>query len=38
MTSMVRNTQSKVNCAMVSQAQLNCTTDSGAQFTLVRRS
>jgi len=38
MTSMVRNTQSKVNCAMVSQTQLNCTTDSGAQFTLIRRS
>jgi hypothetical protein len=38
MTSMVRNTQSKVNCAMVSQTQLNCTTDSGAQFSLVRRS
>ncbi|MEK1925300.1 outer membrane lipoprotein Omp10 [Rhizobium giardinii] len=38
MTSMVRNTQSKVNCAMVSQTQLNCTTDSGAQFSLVRKS
>lgn len=38
MTSMVRNTQSKVNCAMVSLTQLNCTTDSGAQFSLVRRS
>lgn len=38
MTSMVRNTQSKVNCAMVSTAQLNCTTDSGAQFSLTRRS
>ncbi len=38
MTSMVRNTQSKVNCAMVSQTQLNCTTDSGAQFSLARKS
>ncbi len=38
MTSMVRNTQSKVNCAMVGSAQLNCTTDSGAQFSLTRRS
>ncbi len=37
MTSMVRNTQSKVNCAMVNQTQLNCTTDSGAQFSLARK-
>ncbi|URK87022.1 hypothetical protein LP421_24410 [Rhizobium sp. RCAM05350] len=37
MTSMVRNTQSKVNCAMVAQTQLNCTTDSGAQFSLSRK-
>ena len=37
MTSHVRKTQSKVNCAMVSTAQLNCTTDSGAQFSLARR-
>lgn len=37
MTSMVRNTQSKVNCAMVSMSQLNCTTDSGAQFSLSRK-
>lgn len=37
MTSMVRNTQSKVNCAMVSTSQLNCTTDSGAQFSLSRK-
>ncbi len=37
MTSMVRNTQSKVNCAMVGASQLNCTTDSGAQFSLTRR-
>lgn len=38
MTSLVRNTQSKVNCAMVTFSQLNCTSDSGAQFTLARRS
>ena len=38
MTSLVRNTQSKVNCALVSQAQLNCTTDSNAQFSLARQS
>ena len=37
MTSLVRNTQSKVNCALVTQNQLNCTTDSGAQFSLARR-
>jgi hypothetical protein len=37
MTSMVRNTQSKVNCAMVTMSQLNCTTDSGAQFSLSRK-
>lgn len=36
MTSLLRNTQSRVNCALVSQAQLNCTTDSNAQFTLTR--
>ena len=37
MTSLVRNTQSKVNCALVSQRQLNCTTAEGAQFSLARR-
>ncbi len=37
MTSLVRNTQSKVNCSMVTATQLNCTTDSGAQFSLTRR-
>lgn len=36
MTSLVRNTQSKVNCALVTANQLNCTTDSGAQFSLAR--
>ena len=37
LTSLVRNTQSKVNCAMVTLSQLNCTSDSGAQFSLARR-
>ncbi|WP_313196466.1 outer membrane lipoprotein Omp10 [Shinella zoogloeoides] len=37
MTSLVRNTQSKVNCALVNQHQLNCTTAEGAQFSLARR-
>ena len=37
MTSLVRNTQSRVNCSLVSSRQLNCTQDSGAQFSLSRR-
>ena len=37
MTSMVRKTQQKVNCAMVTSSQLNCTSDTGAQFSLTRR-
>ncbi len=37
MTSLVRKTQSRVNCALVSRSQLNCTQDSGAQFSLARR-
>ncbi|MFP5077202.1 outer membrane lipoprotein Omp10 [Rhizobium sp. YIM 134829] len=37
MTSMVRKTQQKVNCAVASPSQLNCTTDTGAQFSLTRR-
>ncbi|MBB3964772.1 outer membrane lipoprotein Omp10 [Rhizobium metallidurans] len=37
MTSLVRKTQSKVNCALVTQSQLNCTSDSGSQFSLSRR-
>lgn len=36
MTSLVRKTQSKVNCALVTQSQLNCTSDSGSQFSLTR--
>ncbi|MFB9952482.1 outer membrane lipoprotein Omp10 [Rhizobium puerariae] len=38
MTSLVRKTQSRVNCALVTPSQLNCTQDSGAQFSLTRRS
>jgi hypothetical protein len=37
MTSLVRNTRQKVNCALVTPTQLNCTSDSGAQFSLARR-
>jgi hypothetical protein len=36
-TSLIRNTQSKVNCALVSSSQLNCTTDSNTQFSLSRQ-
>ena len=38
MTSLVRNTTSRVNCALVTPNQLNCTQDTGAQFSLARRS
>jgi uncharacterized lipoprotein YajG len=37
MTSIVRQTQSRVNCALVSPSQLNCTADTGSQFSLTRR-
>ncbi|MDE1997014.1 MAG: hypothetical protein KGI75_31230 [Rhizobiaceae bacterium] len=37
MTSLVRKTQSKINCAMVSPYQLNCTSDAGKQFSLNRQ-
>lgn len=37
MTSLVRKTQSRVNCALVTPTQLNCTSDGGGQFTLSRR-
>ncbi|MBB6261512.1 hypothetical protein FHS77_002068 [Paenochrobactrum gallinarii] len=36
MRSLVRGTVSKVNCALVSQGQLNCTSSAGAQFSLQR--
>lgn len=38
LTSLLRQTNSRVNCAMASQSQLNCTSSTGAQFTLVRQS
>jgi uncharacterized lipoprotein YddW (UPF0748 family) len=38
MTSLVRKTQSRVNCSLVTISQLNCTQDTGAQFSLARRS
>ncbi|RDJ08885.1 hypothetical protein [Rhizobium grahamii] len=33
----VKRTSSLVNCALVAQSQLNCTSDAGSQFTLTRR-
>jgi hypothetical protein len=38
LVSHVQNKQSKVNCALVSPSQLNCTADSSAQFVLTRKS
>ncbi len=35
--SIIRRTASKANCAIVSNRQLNCTSATGAQFTLLRR-
>ncbi len=35
--SIIRQSTSKANCAVVSGRQLNCTSATGAQFTLVRR-
>lgn len=35
--SIIRQTTTKANCAMVATRQLNCTSANGAQFTLVRR-
>ncbi|MHC1548131.1 hypothetical protein [Phyllobacterium sp. K27] len=36
--SLVKGTTQKVNCALVSGGQLNCTSSSGQQFSLTRRS
>lgn len=36
-TSLLRNTTVNANCLVVSPSQMNCTTSSGAQFTLVRK-
>ncbi len=35
--SLVRNTSSKVNCSLASPSRLNCTSSTGSQFTLTRR-
>src|SRR5690606_34288226 len=36
-TSLIRQTTTQVNCAMVTPTQLNCTGSTGAQFSLIRR-
>ena len=36
-TSLIRQTTTQVNCAMVTQTQLNCTSSAGSQFSLIRR-
>lgn len=36
-TSLVRGQQVRANCLIVGSGQMNCTNDSGSQFTLVRR-
>lgn len=36
MRSLVRNTNSTVNCSLVSPTQLNCTSSAGGQFSLNR--
>lgn len=35
--SLIRQTTTQVNCALVTQTQLNCTSGSGQTFSLVRR-
>ena len=35
--SLIRQTTTQVNCALVSASQLNCTSSAGQQFSLVRR-
>jgi len=35
--SLIRQTTSNVNCALVTQSQLNCTSSTGQQFILTRR-
>lgn len=36
-TSLIRQTTTDVNCALVTSAQLNCTSSAGQQFSLLRR-
>jgi hypothetical protein len=35
--SLIRNTTTNVNCALVTNSQLNCTSSTGQQFVLTRR-
>ncbi len=35
--SVIRQTTSRANCAIVDRRQLNCTNETGVQFSLVRR-
>ncbi|MEM6461727.1 MAG: hypothetical protein AAF724_07420 [Pseudomonadota bacterium] len=35
--SLLRNTNSRANCSLVSATQLNCTSNAGSRFTLNRR-
>lgn len=36
-TSLVRGQQVRANCLIIGSSQMNCTNDSGSQFSLVRR-
>jgi hypothetical protein len=36
-TSLVRQQQVRTNCLIITPSQMNCTSDSGSQFTLYRR-
>jgi hypothetical protein len=36
-TSLLRNTSVNANCLLVMPSQMNCTTSSGAKFSLVRK-
>lgn len=36
-TSLIRQSTTQVNCSMVTQTQLNCTSSAGSQFSLVKR-
>lgn len=37
-TSLIRQTTTQVNCALVTSTQLNCTSSAGQQFSLTKRS
>lgn len=36
-TSLIRQTTTQVNCALVTTTQLNCTSSTGQQFSLIKR-